>query len=145
MVKTDHSKLTLSQEIIGELNSGYNESGVNGPSKTILGVNLNFAEDTDSAELKGYLLIDAYQESPWGDSANTQRSFEVTSDLLKEVTIRATNFQERLKIISEEFSERARIHADAHKHQFAAAVKAFSSGHRHKIVGPGVAKFKSRY
>ena len=144
MVKNDNSERSISEEIIAELSSGYNESGFSGPSKSILGVNFTPATDTDSmTELKGLLTIDAHQESPWGDTANTQRSFEVTLDVLKAVAESATNFRGRLKIISEEFSKMSLVHADAKKEQFEKAVKNLSKGHGHTLAGPATARFKA--
>lgn len=64
-------------QVVAELKSGFYYGG--GPKKQLLGVTMAMATSAPAEnDITALIDITAYEESPWGDSANTQRSFRLS-------------------------------------------------------------------
>lgn len=65
-------------QVIAELNSSYREDSLSGPKKEVNStVAINTVYNPAANEAMVTIAICSYQESPYGDCANTQRTFEV--------------------------------------------------------------------
>jgi hypothetical protein len=79
-------------QVIAELNSGYSHGG--GPKKEILGITLVTAtSDPARNDITALVDVNAYQESPYGDSANTRRSFRLSLAVVQELSGTAPDFR----------------------------------------------------
>ena len=78
-MRHSHKKLSTVDQVIAELNSGYGRMGACGPLKEINGITLkSAAPDRARREVKAVIAVEAYQESPYGDCAHTERAFYVS-------------------------------------------------------------------
>lgn len=104
--------------VLRELKSGFGDaSSAVAPCKQITGVSLAIWRfDPEADDLYARIDVNAYQQSPYGDSANTRQGFVVTRAGVHELSRIAPDFRETFRDIAAEMdaalpAERAR-HAE---------------------------------
>ena len=83
---------SLVDQIVDELNSGFKHGG--GPCKEINGVEVGEPRfDSEHGKVMATVTVLAYQESPWGDSANTKRQFDVPIRDMRLLAEKSTDYR----------------------------------------------------
>ncbi|TAL40040.1 MAG: hypothetical protein EPN97_01290 [Alphaproteobacteria bacterium] len=93
----------LLDQVAAELTSDYESSGA---SKEVQGVALiGFVSDDDLTATRARVSVFSRQTSPWGDSDDTRKIFELTADEVRQLAATAPKYSFSFAKIADEFTE----------------------------------------
>ncbi|MEZ0226340.1 MAG: hypothetical protein ACAH83_17420 [Alphaproteobacteria bacterium] len=104
MASDEYEALPMVEKVIRELNSSYEGSGA---SKEVQGVVFVEFVPNPAHETIGRISVFSHQTSPWGDSDNTRRLFDVTYEDVKILAETAPEFRFSFIKMSEEMAKQA--------------------------------------
>jgi hypothetical protein len=91
----------LLEQVVAELTSDYEGSGA---SKEVQGVALiGFVSDDGMTETRAKVSVFSSQRSPWGDSDDTRKIFELKFDEVRQLAATAPKYSYSFAKIAEEF------------------------------------------
>lgn len=142
----ENEPLTTVEEVIRELKSGYGSSTSSiAPCKEIQSVELVQTEyNMEKREMLARIAVHAYRQSPYGDSANTSRTFFITRKDAAQLAACAPSHTQQFRHVAEKLDILKEVSKARAEEEKAAVVSTILEGTDRPLLVRKV-RFKPRH